>query len=236
MVNHVRAEQHAAPASSLRRWAWSRCLTGRIASEDLMSLIKEQLALKDRAESTLASAPSLNGFLLRCHAAVLRAHIDCSSYALFTSQDSDSALALIRSWERRSDDALFDDEDLTITNYPVGMQPTISSWQVPIPRREVEELMSQANRLKVPVLLADVGAGSDGTNHVLSFPHHFLGGTQFRWWQRSWMDDNGVTQDGPPPPGWEALFSTSQRIVQLAGGPVWTGPYTQWDGPPGGAG
>ena len=46
-------------------------------------------------------------------------------------------------------------------------------------------------------------------------------------------DDAGLTREGPSPAGWHELPDLARRVINLAGGPVWPGPWTRWQGPPG---
>ena len=197
-----------------------------------MSAIAELLALCQRAEALLASVPELDGHRARCHVAVLRTHIDCTSYTLFADRASGGAMALIRSWQRQVDEARFGD-DWASTDYPVNVQPTMESWQVPVSPGAVHSVMLRAQELRVPASLADLQGGQDGTVYVLSFIESTLASATFRWWQASWMDDAGLTREGPSPAGWHELPDLARRVINLAGGPVWPGPWTRWQGPPG---
>ena len=196
-----------------------------------MNRITELLALRDRAEATLVSVPALVGMRPRCHVVVLRTHIDYTSYTLFTAPEAGEAAALVRSWERSQDEEGFECLDAAGTEDSVSVQPTITSWRKPVPSDSVDALVRRAKDLEVPVCIPDFEGGQDGTTYVLSFAASALASSRFTWWQPSWMDGDGITRDGTPPPGWEGLFSMVEEIVQLAGGPVWCGPSTRNQSP-----
>lgn len=165
---------------------------------------------QERAHSILKAVPKLNGFRAACHAVMLRVHVEWISHTLFSPDGDGDGAILVRSWDFDTDYERADRKRL------VSIEPTIDTWQAPVPRESIDSVLEAAAGCRVPVRIPEPETGSDGTAYELSFVDSAFASARFHWWRPSWMDEDGMTRVGSPQPGWESLDSLFDAIVDLA--------------------
>lgn len=185
-----------------------------MATTDEYAQDRANLDLQAKARAVLTTLPSLDGFNSECHAVMLRAHLEYTSYTLFSPQGDGDGIVLVRNW-RRHGDWNRAGRELENGRNPHDLEPTFDESQVELPLERLETLLRAAAGLAVPVRLPTPVTGVDGTEYFLSFSDFDFASACFHWWQKSWMNSEGSTIVGPPQPGWEGLASLFRSIVEL---------------------